>query len=288
MAENVLRHRFPGNAINESTALLEESAEAGIELESLGTAEGVTYAFEAAETAGLALDETGIGAPIGLAIGLLSAAGYGAYKIYEHFHNAGIAEHKIPKVSQIQQHINNNNNKIQEHKEYIKSQGINLPFSNYIGPGNALENGPPQNLADQAAKVHDHAYDKAVSYQDVYDADEALKQDFQIRLLETNNPIERIQSAVGYGGIALKNKFERQFGVKYPSNLSGKQWHHLIIEGSSMRRNSLKRTHNIRTLSSQINGSTSCITLTRNTFQPIDQLLHQLLKKDLQQIAKTL
>ena len=86
---SVLRQRIPWTrpgVIGENIPLLEsegasvvEGAE-GIELAELGAGS----AFAGVEEAGAALDATGVGAPVGVAVGILGAIGFGAYEIYEH------------------------------------------------------------------------------------------------------------------------------------------------------------------------------------------------------------
>lgn len=39
-----------------------------------------------------------------------------------------------------------------------RKKGLTLPKSNYIGPFNSLDNGPPTNPVDEIAYQHDHAY----------------------------------------------------------------------------------------------------------------------------------
>ena len=40
----------------------------------------------------------------------------------------------------------------------------------YLGPGNKLDKGEPVNRADRIAQIHDFAYDKAKTKEDVYQA----------------------------------------------------------------------------------------------------------------------
>lgn len=292
---NVLRQRIPwGSGINasETTALMEEAAVEGIELETLATEGGVLAAFEAAEASGAALDATGIGAPIGIAIGALAAIGFGAYEIYEHFHKSGVPDHKIPSPQQISRNMRLNKEKIEEHKAYNEyknsieytdtetneevfevqtfekqaQSGLTLPGSNYIGPGNPLENGPPLTFTDYLAKQHDYAYANAKHSNDVFDADAKFLEDTKTNFLFNGNPIEKAQSAIGHVGILAKNTYEKHFGVKYPSNLSGKQWHRHI----NSRKLFSRRILNLQMLTR--NGSNQLIKLILISLKQINNL----------------
>ncbi|AVR53745.1 capsid protein 1 [Opossum tetraparvovirus] len=45
--------------------------------------------------------------------------------------------------------------------------GLTLPGYNYVGPGNPLDNGPPQGPVDEAAQRHDQRYDELLGHGDV-------------------------------------------------------------------------------------------------------------------------
>lgn len=46
-------------------------------------------------------------------------------------------------------------------------KGLTLPGYNYVGPGNPLDNGPPQGPVDEAAKHHDERYEELLSHGDI-------------------------------------------------------------------------------------------------------------------------
>ena len=88
----------------------------------------------------------------------------------------------------------------------------------YLGPGNKLDKGEPVNRADRIAQVHDFAYDKAKTKEDVYQADrEALiqfKEDF------VKNP--HLGNAAGLLGLGIKHGIEKTLDKTiYPFNLPG-------------------------------------------------------------------
>jgi len=244
---SILRQRIPwgttGGTVNASEAepLLAETGEVvggeAIELAELGASEGIVSTFALAEGAGASLDATGIGAPIGIAIGLLAAIGYGGYEIYKHFIEKGAPPSQVPRPHVIDQHINNNKDQIEAHKQSLQSRGIVLPGSNYIGPGNSLDNGAPQSITDHIAKLHDIAYSKANNEGDIKAADKEFITDTNTVIAEgfDKDPISFGQAVVANVGIRAKAGIESLTGVKYPSNLSGKIWfttdsHRNIIE----------------------------------------------------------
>nr|ALK01958.1 minor structural protein [Tetraparvovirus ungulate1] len=47
------------------------------------------------------------------------------------------------------------------------NRGLLVPGYNYVGPGNPLDNGPPQGPVDEAAKHHDERYDEMLSHGDL-------------------------------------------------------------------------------------------------------------------------
>nr|AQN78646.1 putative protein 1 [Viltain virus] len=311
MAGNVLRQRIPWGSATESTSLLSSEAEAaGIELETIASEGGALAAFESAEAAGAALDSTGIAAPVGIAIGALAAIGYGGYEIYEHFIKSGVPEHKIPSPQQINRNIRVNKPKIEQHKQHLENQkgidytetetpeevndvetiekqvqsGLTLPFSNNIGPGNTPQ--VPKTIADSIALDHDLAYGKAHHPNDVFSADDAFLNQQKTNFLFNGNPIEKVQSAIGYAGIKLKNTFEKHAGVKYPSNLSGKQW----PRHSDSRKSFYSSTLNMRMLMKLGNGKllklTPNILKQTNTLRPRELQRKRL--KDLLRVVETL
>ncbi len=69
-------------------------------------------------------------------------------------------------------------------EDKIPKKGLTLPGYNYLGPFNDLNNGPPTNPTDAAAKRHDEAYDKLQKegvnpYTTYNDADEAFIQEVE-------------------------------------------------------------------------------------------------------------
>lgn len=92
----------------------------------------------------------------------------------------------------------------------------NLPFHNYIGPGNPLHNGPPVDQDDLIAQLHDTRYAHAQSDQDIHRADNEAIGDF---LSNVANP----HSAIGAIGLGAKRLFESAAGrVVYPDMKRGR------------------------------------------------------------------
>lgn len=85
---------------------------------------------------------------------------------------------------------------------------MNLPFHKYIGPGNKLNNGPPQDLDDIIAEEHDIAYSQAKKQSDIESADLHAISDF---ISDSGNPHSSL------GALALVGKYgaEKIFGPLY-------------------------------------------------------------------------
>ena len=220
---SVLRRRIPwGSQATASEEIpLIESGSSSI-LEGAAAEETAFATFASIEEAGLALDATGWGVPLGATVGILAALGFGAYEIYEHLKSKGQnvdrrgkiqnlgkieqmhqkaymnqAKH-IEKATQLQQHHLDNTPMFEplEHQ----SSGVDVltlddqkpsntyyqtvPGSKYIGPGNPVDNGTPTNKVDFAAKQHDIDYTKAKSDTDVRQADEKFKTSAQNSVAE--------------------------------------------------------------------------------------------------------
>lgn len=229
--ESELRRRIPWNqTVEEETPLLEE-----VELQELGAEEGITYAFETAEASGVLLDETGVGAPIGIAIGILAALGYGAYEIWQHLVDKGYRASK----ETIEHHIDHNPYKkldldISELKnqnvdfDYIPTEdqhrGLVPPPFKYLGPGNTLEQGIPYNEVDEDAREHDYSYNSYKTVSDIEESDKDFikkSSDHFIEGLQGQGSISNtIGGALGAVGIGAKHLTEKLTGQLYP--ISGK------------------------------------------------------------------
>lgn len=241
---NVLRQRIPWGqqTVQESSPLLEE--EVGLELEELSPEEGLTYAFDIVEgaesTAGF-LEATGIGAPIGVAIGVLAAVGFAGYEIYEHFLKRG---YNIDQTV-VDHHLINQQENIQAHKNSLQEldliplehqldpnfdlvtlsdqqRGFVIPPWDYLGPGNGVNRGFGFDLVDRDARRHDYRY---LVEKNVEEADkEFIKyaSDHFIEGLQGKASIsDSIGGALGTVGIGVKHIIEKATGQIYPS-ISGK------------------------------------------------------------------
>ncbi len=105
-----------------------------------------------------------------------------------------------------------------QEKNPNRNKGHTLPGHHFIGPGNDADDEDPVDKDDEIAKKHDHAYNTALSKEDIRKADEVAIQEFHDDWKNTGN----IHSLIGRVGIQLKHAAEGAVGVKYPS-ISGKK-----------------------------------------------------------------
>lgn len=254
-----LPYQYDGEPMEEIPLLeAEEGAAAAVE-----TAEGIEMTemgafatFASVEEAAAALDASGIAAPLGVAIGVLAAIGFGIYEIYEHAKtkdpNISIkkVQRKIDKFKNDPDKVTKALNAIKTHLEkntptekaiiLQESQGasfdfvpmgnsqLTLPFHKYTGPGNPLDSGDPVNEQDANSRIHDHAYNNAYSEAEIVEADEHYIEDTKNTLanvLSGKASIGNLPAVIAGGiGIGAKKAIESQTGVLYPSNVSGKKW----------------------------------------------------------------
>lgn len=229
---SILRRRIPWGAqatAEESIPLTETSAFTEFEtIEAASTALGV-------ETGG-----------IGFAVAGLTFLGFSAWEIYSHLKSN-------PKVSfgAVQRHAKNahkNKEQVEQSiKEKLQVNVVNLedqhvdgdfvPLENqhsglvpppfkYLGPGNSLNRGVAYNLADENARVHDEAYDKAETKEDVYKADrEFLSQSGNLFVEGLSGQAsigDTIGAAVGAVGIGVKHLVESGINTNLYPSLPGK------------------------------------------------------------------
>ena len=88
--------------------------------------------------------------------------------------------------------------------------GVVLPFSNNIGPGNPIR--PATNRADLIAQGHDIHYQQAKGDSDVLSADREAISQFAHEAVQGSDPISRIHAAVGGIGLGVKHTVERLTG----------------------------------------------------------------------------
>lgn len=88
--------------------------------------------------------------------------------------------------------------------------GLVLPFSNNIGPGNPVR--PATNRADLIAQGHDLHYQQAKSDSDVLSADREAISQFAHEAIEGQDPVSRIHATVGGLGLGIKHAVERLSG----------------------------------------------------------------------------
>lgn len=119
------------------------------------------------------------------------------------------------------------------HFNYVKSdkilkterKGLTVPGYKYLGPGNSLNRGTPNNNIDEDAKEHDEAYNKAKTSQEVSEADKKFISKAGDHIVNSINQKESISNTIGgvigAVGIGLKSAVEKHTGVIYPSIVSG-------------------------------------------------------------------
>ena len=73
--------------------------------------------------------------------------------------SANLSDHLVG-GSKFLKRMGNIQNLKEMHRKYKKGEGIILPGSKYIGPGNALNLGKPLSKGDEYARQHDNAYDR--------------------------------------------------------------------------------------------------------------------------------
>lgn len=261
-----LRRRLPWKTAavtaEEEVPLLEVGATTAGEAAAEGAAEVAT--FTALEEAGLTLDATGVGAPIGLTIGALTALGFGAYEIYKYLkpHKPKLKLQKVERehkkaLKDPKTHLENARKRIKEVAEKRKqlfdvvpledqqggidtiplehqniegtSAGFVPPPYKYLGPGNSLNRGPPYNLIDGAAQEHDNEYDKAKTKEDVYKSDRKFLSSVGNHLVEgiagQSSFSEVAGAVIGGVGIGAKHLLEKSTGqVLYPSVPGNLSW----------------------------------------------------------------
>lgn len=226
MAGEGLRQRIPWSVRD---ALSSEE----IELATLGGEEAAeTTAFIGIEEAAAGLDATGVGAPIGIAIGGLAALGFGAYEIYKHLIKSDPTV-QLKDVQKIHASVSEDNKKVNEKPDIdFKAEldkdeaGFNPPPFKYLGPGNSLNRGPAYNLVDESAREHDIAYSQAKSEEDIYKADKSFISKSGNYIAEgisgKGSVSDTIGAVLGGVGIGSKHLLEKSINkVLYPT-ISGK------------------------------------------------------------------
>ena len=216
MAEG-LRQRIPWGNSQTYASELEEGAAETIELGEIGEGSallgegGALAGFLSIEEGASAIGATGIGVPIGAAVALLAAAGYGVYEIYEHVvkqnpkatpklvqrkfdqtkkeiksgtfdekvHKNEIKQRFEDKKSKNKQPVDfvplenqvGNNDYVPLEFQNIDKQGFVPPPFKYLGPGNSLNRGPAYNQIDADAEIHDNEYNSAKTKEEVFKSD---------------------------------------------------------------------------------------------------------------------
>lgn len=125
--------------------------------------------------------------------------------------------------------VDEKNKYIEFMQNRFKNNGLTLPGSNYIGPGNSLPNGPPLHGPDIDAETHDKEYNIAKSHQEIQESDIKLLSNAGDHIAEgisgKGSISDSIYSTITGIGIGGKYLTEKLTGPIYPHNFSGKQWH---------------------------------------------------------------
>jgi Phospholipase A2-like domain len=95
----------------------------------------------------------------------------------------------------------------------VTKTGIQVPGTNYIGPGNSINSGKPVSGADTDAKEHDIAYSNPVVNVPVVDKIAINK----FRDHHIDNPLD-IPAVLGDIGLTVKSTVEKHTGQLYPGN----------------------------------------------------------------------
>lgn len=97
-------------------------------------------------------------------------------------------------------------------KQPVK-QGLTLPFSKNIGPGNSIQ--PPLTRSDSIAAGHDLHYQHSKKNIDVLSADREAISHFAYETVNPADPISQLQAGIGLVGLGAKNAVESLSGKVY-------------------------------------------------------------------------
>lgn len=95
----------------------------------------------------------------------------------------------------------------------VSKTGIQVPGTNYVGPGNPLDNGKPTSLVDEDAREHDISYSKSSNPIDISFSDSNTIQKFGDHFIEDNSDITAL---IGRTGLQIKKAVEKHTGQLYP------------------------------------------------------------------------
>ncbi len=97
--------------------------------------------------------------------------------------------------------------------DYILPDGLTLPGTKYVGPGNKLVKGEPTSGVDAIAMKHDRLYALAETPEDIVKADQEMLD--ELKALDTEG-YDTVTKYIASSGITLKKHLEKLFGHKYP------------------------------------------------------------------------
>lgn len=95
--------------------------------------------------------------------------------------------------------------------------GVVLPFSNNIGPGNAIQ--PARTASDFIAQGHDLHYQDAKTSSEVLSADREAIGQFVHEAISGSDPISQLQGAIGAAGLGAKHVIETLTGKVLYGNI---------------------------------------------------------------------
>lgn len=96
-------------------------------------------------------------------------------------------------------------------------QGLVLPFSNNIGPGNSIQ--PARTSADAIAQGHDLHYQDSKKPSDVLSADREAIGQFVQQAVNDKNPVSQLQGVIGAVGLGAKHLAESLTGKVFYGNV---------------------------------------------------------------------
>lgn len=217
-----LRQRIPWK--NSYSQVPTEDIELGeISGEGIGITETEAITLlEEIEAGGLILDESVIGSPVGILVGVLGVLGYTSYEIYTYFqkekHNEYTQKLKSISEKQIQEELN-------KLHEKTNRRGFVVPPYKYLGPGNDLNRGEPYNEIDSDARIHDIEYSKARNIKNILKSDKNFINKAGDHIIEgiklNESPSNIIGSIIGGTGISSKHLIEKNTGKSLYPTFSG-------------------------------------------------------------------
>lgn len=100
-----------------------------------------------------------------------------------------------------------------QEKAAKEKEGLTLPFSRNIGPGNSIQ--PAISGADLVAQNHDLLYQNAKEHSEVLSADREAIREFVHEAIQSTDPVSQLQATIGAVGLGIKHLAETVVGPLY-------------------------------------------------------------------------